>query len=181
MSSSVAQSLVLRYLGAYPPTLQAQICELLQDGGAGLAALLLRKYPGVHSIRSDTALYEYVTELKARHMRSAPVLHKVAFDNTLHPVRNALGMQINTSKIQGRKLSARREVRIASLFKQAPEEFLRMISVHELAHLRERNHDKAFYQLCQHLEPNYHQLEFDLRAYLVYAEFTGSRLWAQPQ
>jgi len=39
--------------------------------------------------------------------------------------------------------------------------------VHELAHLKEREHDKAFYQLCQHMAPDYHQLEFDLRLYLT--------------
>ena len=37
--------------------------------------------------------------------------------------------------------------------------FLRMIiAFHELAHLREKNHDKAFYQLCSYMEPQYHQL-----------------------
>jgi predicted metal-dependent hydrolase len=35
---------------------------------------------------------------------------------------------------------------------------LRMIVVHELAHLKEKDHDKAFYQLCCHMEPDYHQL-----------------------
>jgi len=35
-------------------------------------------------------------------------------------------------------------------------------------HLKERDHDKAFYQLCQHMEPNYHQLEFDCRVYLTW-------------
>jgi predicted metal-dependent hydrolase len=38
-----------------------------------------------------------------------------------------------------------------------------MIVAHEIAHLKEPQHNKAFYQLCQHIEPNYHQLEFDLR------------------
>jgi hypothetical protein len=27
--------------------------------------------------------------------------------------------------------------------------------------------DKAFYQLCQHMEPNYMQYEFDCRLYLL--------------
>jgi len=49
-----------------------------------------------------------------------------------------------------------------------------MIVVHELAHLRERDHSKAFYQLCQHMEPAYHQLEFDLRVYLTYRELPGT-------
>jgi hypothetical protein len=43
-----------------------------------------------------------------------------------------------------------------------------MIVAHELAHLKESQHNKAFYQLCQHIEPNYHQLEFDLRLWLTF-------------
>ena len=42
-----------------------------------------------------------------------------------------------------------------------------MIAVHELAHIKEAEHNKAFYQLCLHMEPDYHQLEFDLRLYLT--------------
>ncbi|STF41631.1 metal dependent hydrolase [Escherichia coli] len=42
-----------------------------------------------------------------------------------------------------------------------------MIVVHELAHLKEKEHNKAFYQLCCHMEPQYHQLEFDTRLWLT--------------
>jgi predicted metal-dependent hydrolase len=49
-----------------------------------------------------------------------------------------------------------------------------MIVVHELAHLKEREHDKAFYALCQHMEPDYHQLEFDTRLWLTALETEGS-------
>lgn len=81
------------------------------------------------------------------------------------------------SRAQGNKLKAKREIRVASLFKQVPEEFLKMITVHELAHLKERAHDKAFYQLCSYMEPRYHQLEFEVRVYLTHLEVSGSRLW----
>ena len=67
------------------------------------------------------------------------------------------------SRVQGSQLKAKREIRIASVFKDAPADFLRMIVVHELAHLRERAHDKAFYALCRHMAPDYHALEFDTR------------------
>ena len=43
-----------------------------------------------------------------------------------------------------------------------------MVVVHELAHLREREHNKAFYQLCQHMLPDYAQIEFDLRLLLLH-------------
>ena len=75
--------------------------------------------------------------------------------------------------MQGTQLKAKREIRIASLFKQAPAPFLKMIVVHELAHLKVREHDKAFYALCLHMEPAYHQLKFDLRLWLTALEREG--------
>jgi predicted metal-dependent hydrolase len=52
-----------------------------------------------------------------------------------------------------------------------------MIAVHELAHVKEKEHDKAFYKLCCYMEPAYHQYEFDLRLYLTHIDLSGSRLW----
>ncbi len=49
-----------------------------------------------------------------------------------------------------------------------------MIAVHELAHIREKEHNKAFYQLCEHMQPDYHQLEFEMRVYLTQLETHGS-------
>ena len=54
-----------------------------------------------------------------------------------------------------------------------------VIFIHELAHLKEPAHDKAFYALCMHMEPDYHQLEFDLRLCLMQAEASGQPLWPQ--
>lgn len=45
-----------------------------------------------------------------------------------------------------------------------------MIVVHELAHLKEQDHNKAFYKLCEYMLPGYHQLELDLRLFLTYRE-----------
>ena len=45
-----------------------------------------------------------------------------------------------------------------------------LIVVHELAHLRIRDHDKEFYRLCQYIEPAYHQLEFDARVWLLWRD-----------
>ena len=165
----------LPYLRAYPEPLRDQVRGLLDQGQLG--AVLLRKYPRAHAVRSDKALYDYTQELKARHLRNAGTVNKVLFDSKIHVVRHALGLHSTVARVQGRKLAARHEIRIAALFKQAPEEFLRMIVVHELAHLREREHDKAFYQLCQHMEPHYHQYELDVRLYLTHMESSGERLW----
>ena len=167
----------LPYLRAYPEPLQDQVRALLQVGSNGLAPMLLRKYPQAHSVRTDKALYQYTTELKNRHLRNADAVNKVLFDSKIHVVRNALGLHTSISRVQGNKLAAKHEIRIAAMFKQVPDEFLRMIVVHELAHLREREHNKAFYQLCAHMEPQYHQYEFDVRLYLTHLEGAGERLW----
>ena len=167
----------LPYLRAYPEPLQDQVRALLQGGSNGLAPMLLRKYPQAHSVRTDKALYQYTTELNNRHLRNADAVNKVLFDSKIHVVRNALGLHTSISRVQGNKLAAKHEIRVAAMFKQVPDEFLRMIVVHELAHLREREHNKAFYQLCAHMEPQYHQYEFDVRLYLTHLEGAGERLW----
>lgn len=163
------------YLAGYPPTLVAQVRQLLAEDR--LAAVLLKKYPQAHAVRTDSALYDYVQEVKGRYLRNVGLLSKVRFDGTLQVLRNALGMHTTISRVQGSKLKAKREIRIATVFREMPEEFLRMIVVHELAHMKEREHDKAFYQLCRHMEPDYHQLEFDLRCYLSHLEANGDALW----
>ena len=93
------------------------------------------------------------------------------YDNRLDITHRALGLNTAISRVQGDKLVAAKEIRVASLFKNAPADFLKMIVVHELAHLKERNHDKAFYKLCTHMLPEYHQVEFDVRVYLTGLDF----------
>jgi predicted metal-dependent hydrolase len=166
----------MKYLAAYPVALRAQVEQLMTQGRLG--ERLLKRYGGVHGIRTDRALYDYVSGLKSEFLRNAEPLAKVAFDNKLHAVRNALGTHTTISRVQGGKLKAKREIRVANLFKEVPIEWLRMIVVHELAHTKEREHDKAFYQLCMHMEPDYHQFEFDLRLYLTHLESGGSALWS---
>jgi predicted metal-dependent hydrolase len=166
----------LPLLRGYPESVQSQVQVLITQNR--LSDWLLQKYPQAHGIRTDGALYNYVTELKNEFMRNADAVSKVAFDSKIHVIQNALGLHSTISRVQGSKLKSKREIKLAAVFKDTPMEFLRMISVHELAHLRIRDHDRAFYQLCAHMEPAYHQLEFDLRVYLTHLELTGERLWA---
>lgn len=126
------------------------------------------RYPQRHHIQSDKALYDFCNGLKQRYLKNAPLLDKVYFDNQLTVERQTLGLNTAISRVQGGKLKAKKEIRISAFFKSSPAEFLTMIVVHELAHLKERNHDKAFYQLCQHMEPQYMQYEFDCRLYLLW-------------
>ena len=108
-----------------------------------------------------------IDESSVKFLRNAPPINKVMYDNKIHVLKNALGLHTAVSRVQGGKLKAKAEIRVATVFRNAPEPFLRMIVVHELAHLKEKEHNKAFYQLCCHMEPQYHQLEFDTRLWLT--------------
>lgn len=156
----------LKYLQHYSASLQDKI-RLLQSQNM-LGEYIAQRYPESHQIQTDKALYVFCNQLKQEYLRNAPLLDKVHYDNRLTIDHHALGLNTAISRVQGGKLKAKKEIRISSFFKDTPVDFLKMIVVHELAHLKEREHDKAFYQLCQHMEPNYHQLEFDCRVYLLW-------------
>lgn len=161
----------LKYLSAYPEHLQQQVRTLIKQEALG--DLLLRKHPKKHEIRTDRALYDYAMALKADYLRKSLPVSKVIYDDKISVTRDALGLHTQISRVQGGKLKAKHEIRIDALFKQTSLPLLRMIVVHELAHLREKDHNKAFYKLCEYMEPDYHQLELDLRLYLTHRDLVG--------
>ena len=163
----------LKYLQGYPVQLQDQVRQLI--AGERLGDYLAQRYRGHHEVQSDKALYAYTVALKQEHLRNAPAIGKVLFDNRLDLTHRALGLHTTISRVQGGKLKAKKEIRVAALFKDAAPEFLQMIVVHELAHLKESEHNKAFYKLCEHMLPGYQQLEFDLRLYLTWRDRQGRR------
>ncbi len=165
----------LKYLSAYSDQTRAQVGQLIASKQLG--QVLSQRYPAAHGIRTDKALYEYVQDLKTDFLRNAEPINKVTFDSKIHVIQHALGLHTTISRVQGNKLKTKHEIRVASMFKDVPLEFLRMITVHELAHVKEKQHDKAFYKLCCYMEPNYHQYEFDLRLYLTQLDVSGERLW----
>lgn len=173
---SPSRSPPLKYLAAYSDDTRAQVASLIEEGRLG--AVLLQRYPHAHAIRTDKALFDYVQTLRSTFLRNADPINKVAYDNKIQVIEHALGLHTAVSRVQGSKLKAKREIRIASVFKQVPLELLRMITVHELAHVKEKQHDKAFYKLCCYMEPQYHQYEFDLRLVLTHLDTAATPLWS---
>ncbi len=161
----------LKYLNHYPEQTKKQVHLLIQKGG--LQNYLLKKYPSPHSIKNDKALFTYTTELKNGYMKKSSPLSKVLYDGKINVIHNALGTHHFISRVQGSKLKAKNEIRVSSMFKSVPKEFLEMIVVHELAHFKEKEHNKAFYKLCEYMQNSYHQVEFDLRLYLTHIEIQG--------
>ena len=162
----------LRYITGYPTQIQQQAQVLLDQGKLG--TYLHQRYPEKHDIQGDKALFQYATNLKQQYLRKAPPLSKAYYDAKLKTVSQALEMHTRQIRIHGNKLRSHNSLRIASQFKTAPEAFLRMIVIHELAHFKETEHNKAFYQLCSHMEPDYHQLELDTRLWLLWQDTDNS-------
>lgn len=166
-------SLARRYLQGYPAHIIEQVEAMVNRDQ--LISWFDKRYPVQHQIQSERALYDYALELKDRYLRKSAPINKVVYDNKIHVINNALGLHSYINKVHGSKIKTRNEIRIAALFKQGPEALLNMIVVHELAHIKEKEHNKAFYQLCCHMLPEYHQLEFDARLFMIYRELSRQK------
>ncbi|MBY6196505.1 M48 family metallopeptidase [Vibrio hangzhouensis] len=158
----------LKYISGYPQNLIEQVSSLIESGR--FVTWFEKRYPERHQIQSEKALFDYTMDIKQRYMKKTAPISKIIWDNKIHLINNALGLHTYVSRSHGGKLKSKNEIRIASVFKHAPEPLLRMLVVHELAHIKEKEHDKSFYQLCCHMEPDYHQLEFDARLFMIYQE-----------
>jgi len=137
--------------------------QLVADNELG--PYLLKKYPVAHDIMTDSALYDYALRLKAGFLRDAPSVNKVAYDENLEQRTLAIFAPIQ------------REIKVDAVFKHAPLEFLRMLLLHELAHLKEPAHDEAFYRLHGSMIPDYVQLHLDINLYLTYLDLGGEELY----
>jgi len=162
--------LKLKYIQHYPQEIQNQIQALIDKDKLG--DYLRNKYPKKHEIKTDKALYAYVMNFKNEYFKKSQV-SKVMYDGKINVISNALGMHTIISRVQGSKLKSKNEIRVASMFKNTPEKFLEMIIVHELCHFKEKEHNKAFYNLCTFIQEDYHQVEFDLRVYLIHLDLYG--------
>ena len=158
----------LKYIAHYPERIQTQAAQMISTGTLG--DYIHKNYPNTHEIQSDKALYQYINEIKNQYMRKSGPLTQVSYNSKLAVLNQALGIHTYQSRVQGSKLKSHNSITVASLFKKAPPEFLRMIVVHELAHFKQKDHDRAFYQLCCHMEPDYYQFELDTRLWLQWQE-----------
>ena len=84
-----------------PPFLAAAARPSAGGSDGQLAQVVAERHPQAHQLRSEPSLFDYVNELKARHMRSAPPLAKVAFDPHLERAQQALGTHSAVSRVQG--------------------------------------------------------------------------------
>ncbi len=129
----------LKYLSAYSAEIQNKVQEMITTNT--LSNYLLSKYPNFHQAYNDKALRSYVMDIKNQYLKKSEPLSQIKYDDKIHVINNALGLHTYVSRVQGSKLKSKNEIRIGTLFKKCPEEFLQMIVVHELAHLKEKEHN----------------------------------------
>ncbi len=153
------------YFEGYPQHIRDQVEQLIKSGN--LKKHLLAKYPIGHQINSDKQLYEYANALKQKYMKKSPQIDKVKYGKQKDLVIDALGTHTFVSLNHGGKLKNKHEIRIAMSLKIAPKEMLEMLVVHELAHFKEKDHNKAFYNLCEYMQPNYCEVEVDMLLFLT--------------
>jgi predicted metal-dependent hydrolase len=158
----------LKYFQGYPGEVRDRVSRLIQENRLG--DYLLEKYPRAHQVRTDRGLYDFTMEIRNSFLQKSRPPDRVVFDSGIKAHHDVMGLHSYIFKIHGSRIKTRNEIRISSVFKRAPLEFLRMVVVHELAHFREKEHNRAFYRLCEHMEPAYFQLEFDMLLYLTYLE-----------
>src|SRR5690242_18383017 len=108
----------IKYLAGYSDEILGKVAQLVESGRLG--EVLLKKYPKPHGIRTERALYDYAVELKNRHLSKSQPLSKVVYDPSICDLNDAIGLHTFVSRVQGAKLKAKHEIRIASLFKVAP-------------------------------------------------------------
>jgi len=155
----------LRYISGYSAESQQQVAQLIDSNQ--LLPYLRSRYPTAHQVNNSRALYDYTQQLKNQFIKKSPPLNKVVYDGKIIHADRALGLHTYVGRVQGNKIKSKNEIKIAEVFKRLPLDMLKMIVVHELAHIKEKDHNKALYQLCCHMEPRYHQLEFDTRLFLT--------------
>ena len=128
-------------------------------------------------VRSDKALFEYVRDLKARHLRNAGAAATRGLRRQ-RVLQHALGPH-GAPRCRARA-SRCAAIRVATLFKEAPAALLRMIVGPRAGPPAGVGPQQGFYQLCQHMEPEYAQLEFDLRLYLMHLDEQRSKVTCGP-
>jgi hypothetical protein len=94
----------IRDSSCYPEHGQARVREAMAQARVG--PMLAERYGQAHAVRTDRQLYDYVQDLKDRHLRQSVPLAKVVFDGKLQVARHALGTHSAISRVQGGKLKS---------------------------------------------------------------------------
>jgi UTP pyrophosphatase len=89
----------LKYLAGYPDETLLQVQQVIAEGR--LREVLLKRYPQIHDVRTDSALYQYTQNIKSEYMGKTQPLSKVGYDSKIKVIQHALGQHHYISRVQG--------------------------------------------------------------------------------
>lgn len=164
-----------KYLNGYSEELISQVDQAIKENKLGI--ILKSRYKSKHTITTDKELYNLTVSIKNQYMKNSKMPNRVYYDNKIETLNNALGLHSYIPIQHGKKIKVINDIKISMNFKNMPYEFLYNVLIHEIAHLKEKDHNKAFYNLCQNMSPDYFQVDFDLRLYLTYLDIFKKPLW----
>ncbi len=163
-----------KYLKHYPDNIKEAVNRLYKEEKLGV--YLKSRYNEVF-VSKDKELYILAKEIKDIYLKKQKLPERILFDSKIELTNQALGLHSFIPVKQGKKIKRLNEIKISSRFKKMPKEFLLNVLVHELCHLKEKEHNKAFYNLCTNIKEDYFQVELDLRIYLTYLDIYKKPLW----
>lgn len=164
-----------KYLRGYSDNIIMSVKKLVDTDKLGL--YLKNKYKNVNNCKKDKELYNLAKEIKDKYMKKQKLPEKIFYDNKIELSNQALGLHSYIPVKHGKKYKMKNEIKISSRFKNLPYEFMENVLIHELCHLKEKNHNKAFYNLCRNIDDRYFEKDLDIRIYLTYVDIYKDNLW----
>jgi hypothetical protein len=164
-----------KYLKGYSDNIHISVNKLIENEKLGF--YLENKYKKINFLKKDKELYNLAKEIKDKYIKNQKLPERIIYDNKIELCNQALGLHSYIPSKQGKKIKIKNEIKISSRFKELPYEFMENVLIHELCHLKEKEHNKAFYSLCKNISENYFEIDLDIRIYLTYIDIYKSELW----
>jgi len=164
-----------KYLKGYSDTIIKSIEKLIDENKLGL--YLKNKYININTFTKDKDLYLLAKEIKDKYIKNEKLPERIFYDNKIELKNQALGLHTYIPVKHGKKYKMQNEIKISSRFKTLPYEFMENILIHELCHLKEKEHNKAFYKLCKNIDERYFEIDLDIRIYLTFLDIYQEKLW----
>jgi len=114
-------------------------------------------YKDIDSI--DYIIYDIYKDQAKEHI--PPLVEKLAKQMELYPNR----LSFRRTKRQWGSCSAKNNISLNTMLAKLPKDLVQYIIIHELSHIRYKNHQREFWSLVAKYEPRYKQLTQELKEY----------------
>jgi len=103
----------------------------------------------------------YKLYLKQAKEHIPPLVEKFSKQMELYPNR----LSFRRTKRQWGSCSAKNNISLNTMLAKLPKDLVQYIIIHELSHIRYKNHQREFWNLVEKYEPRYKQLTQELKEY----------------